>query len=180
MTNSQTIHILLGSTSQHKLNATKSVATELLLSPFEVTMKEAKSGVPSTPRDEQTKVGATNRANIKSSQADLCIGLESGLVERFGDIYEESWACVIKDGHKFYGYSSGLRLPNYIIKRMDQENIEHGPLLRAIRNEIGVENDKDTWGLYSNYKILRQTSLEEALRNALLQALAPEDSLWNR
>lgn len=44
--------------------------------------------------------------------------LESGLVERFGQIYEEAWACVISsEMNEYFGYSSGLKVPDSIIKK---------------------------------------------------------------
>lgn len=173
------MNIHLGSTSQHKQNAVEIVLAELLEEKVFIQTYNIASGVSDTPWNEETFQGAKNRAaGIKSDGDGICIGLESGLVERFGGIYEESWACVIKNGEEFYGYSSGLRLPDYVIKRMREDNVEHGPLMRLIRDELGRRNDKDTWGLYSNYILLRQTSLEESLRNALIQVFAPEGNLY--
>lgn len=56
--------------------------------------------------------------------------------------------------------------------------LEHGPAMRAIREIHGIENDKDTWGLYTNYALLRAVSLEESLRNALIQIFAPAGHLY--
>jgi non-canonical (house-cleaning) NTP pyrophosphatase len=174
------MNIHIGSTSEHKQNAVEVVLSEILKEKVHIQTYDVASGVPDTPWNKETFQGAKNRARgIKNINEGICIGLESGLVKRYGNIYEESWACVIKDGVEFYGYSSGLRLPDYVVKRMKDDKLDHGPLMRVIRKEVGSRNDKDTWGLYSNYMLLRQTSLEEALRNALIQVFAPEGNLYS-
>lgn len=178
--NNEVIQVFLGSTSQQKLIATQSVLEKLLQTPYKIIQINIDSGVPDTPWGQQTKEGARNRAGTQVSSPGIHIGLESGLIQRYDNIYEEAWACIKKDNREFYGYSSGLLVPTYITERMKQENIEHGPLMRKIRNETSLENDKDTWGLYSNYKILRQVSLEESLRNALVQILDDEHSLYKK
>jgi non-canonical (house-cleaning) NTP pyrophosphatase len=146
--------------------------------PYTVTGVDVPSGVPDTPWDSETKQGATNRAQTLAADVVYAIGLESGLVKRYGDIYEECWACVSHDGRLYYGYSSGLQLPKYVTEKMSALQLEHGPAMRHIRMEKGIDNDKDTWGLYSNYALLRIVSLEEALRNALIQIFAPEGHLY--
>lgn len=171
---------ILGSASTRKIDTVNTVIASIISEPFTLDAKDVASGVPSTPWNEQIKLGASNRAQaLSDNDLAYAIGLESGLVERFGDIYEESWACVIHKNIQYFGYSSGLKLPDFVIERMQQFKLEHGPTLRQIRKELHVENDKDTWGLYSNFVILRQVSLEEALRNALIQIFVP-GSLYSK
>lgn len=138
------------------------------------------SGVPDTPWDEETKRGAENRAKeIIAAHPDVyAIGLESGLVNRYEKTYEEAWCCIVHQGKEYLGYSSGLMLPAIVTQEMADSGEEHGPTLRKIRKQIGIENDKDTWGLYTGYQLMRTVSLEEALRNALIQAVGNEKSLY--
>lgn len=172
------LRFLLGSASERKIQTVQHIVATVTDRQFTVVGSDVPSGVPDTPRDEQVKQGATNRAQALAVDDVYAIGLESGLVERYGDTYEEAWACIIYDGRRYYGYSSGLQLPGYVIERMDTLQLDHGPAMRHIRNEKGVAHDKDTWGLYSNYALLRSASLEEALRNALIQIFAPEGHLY--
>lgn len=172
------LKFLLGSASDQKIATVEKVVQSLVDQPYTVTGKDVPSGVPDTPWDEQTKRGATNRADQLSDDGVYAIGLESGLVERYGNIYEECWACVVYEGKYYYGYSSGLQLLQYVTDKMSALDLEHGPTMRQIRQEIGITNDKDTWGLYSNYALLRSVSLEESLRNALIQIFAPDGHLY--
>ena len=121
--------------------------------------------MPDTPWDVQTKQGASNRAKALADKNIYAIGIESGLVERYGDIYEESWSCIIFEGKRYYGYSSGLQLPTYVTNKMTSMKLEHGPAMRAIR-EIHSASKAASY------------SLTQSLRNALIQIFAPAGHLY--
>jgi non-canonical (house-cleaning) NTP pyrophosphatase len=174
---------LLGSASDRKLETVKHVILSMNID-GNVKGHEVPSGVPPTPWDADTKTGARNRAiNCRQLEpaTEMCVGLESGLVIRYGDAYEEAWACVINlSGKEFLGYSSGLRLPQVIVDTMNLTGKGHNDVMRELRQEKGLlGTEKDTWGDYTGGQLLRNTSLEEALRNALIQALASETSLYH-
>lgn len=175
--------IIIGSGSERKIKMAQKVADQLFLEKVEVTGYPAKSGVPDTPWDQETFAGAKNRAldalNHQSG-AKYYLGLESGLIERYGHIYEEAWAAVIdQNGKEFYGYSSGLKVPDFILKKMDELKMEHSDAMTIIEEEFG-KLPNDTWGTYTGGAILREISLEEALRNALIQVTAPEQSFYHK
>jgi len=175
--------IIVGSASQRKIDTVKKVFNEIVKSAdLCVAGFAAKSGVPETPYDRQTFDGAKNRATEArqaSPEVDFSIGLESGLAERYGHIYEEAWSCLIaKDGKEYFGYSSGLKVPDYVLKKMNDLNIEHCMAMEIIEKEFG-NLPNDTWGNYSGGLIIRETSLEESLRNALIQTLPHEKSFYH-
>lgn len=149
---------------------------------IEVLGYSTSSGVPETPYGEQTYQGAKTRSRncMDSGIADCYVGLESGLVERYGDLYEEAWAHLItKDGKEYTGYSSGLKVPDYITTRMKELDMEHCDVMTLIGEELG-NLPNDTWGTYSGGLILREISLGEAVRNALIQLLPYEQNLYGR
>ena len=55
---------------------------------------------------------------------------------------------------------------------------EHYVVMGEIDKELGFQVHDDTWGRYSKNLIARDISLSEALRNALIQFYAAEDSLY--
>ena len=133
---------VIGSTSERKIKIAEEIIRELFKDGrAEVKGYAAVSGVPNTPYDQQTFDGAKNRAlDLRShiKDADYYIGLESGLVERYGHLYEEAWAAVINnDGKEFFGYSSGLKVPDYILRRMDELKMEHCEAMTIIEKENG-------------------------------------------
>ena len=175
---------VIGTNNQVKIEAISKVIKDVIeSSEYDVEGYDVPSGVPVTPFNEQTVEGARNRVTAlhkMSLAADYYVGLESGIVERYGNLYEEAW-CVIKSKNKTVsGYSSGLRLPDYIVKRMKAENLQHYEVMRLLRSELGHPNDKDTWGNYSHKMLVRRISFEEATRNALVQLFAPTESLYHK
>jgi len=175
--------IIIGSASQKKIESAKKVLAQFFGSEtFSVEGYAAKSNVPETPYDKQTYDGALNRAKLSFQNvpsADLYLGIESGLVERYGHIYEEAWAAaILADGKEYFGYSSGLKVPDYILKKMDESKMMHQDVMILLEKEHGLENS-ETWGSYSGGAILRSVSLEEALRNALTQAYPTDKSFYH-
>lgn len=177
--------IIIGSVSDRKIKTVEKVTKQLLTSSNDLNVcgHAANSGVPNTPYDEQTYTGARNRAKesqLGAGEADYYIGLESGLVKRYGHLYEEAWSCIInKAGQEFFGYSSGLKVPDYILNKMNECEMEHCDVMEKLEEEFG-KLPNDTWGTYSGGLILRDISLEEAIRNAFIQAIAPENSFYKK
>jgi non-canonical (house-cleaning) NTP pyrophosphatase len=174
--------IAIGTKSQRKISVIEKVLKEFVPQEFQIETFAADSGVGSTPWDQETKDGALNRAlnTQKHIQADYYLGLESGLVERYGEVFEEAWACVISDDKKYFGYSSGLKVPQYIMSRMQHDKKEHWQVMDDLNQEKGVDDDGDTWGSYSQNMIIRDISLSEAVRNALVQIFAPQESYYHK
>lgn len=175
--------IAIGSKNQRKIDVAKRVFKQYFQEQnIDVIGINADSGVSETPYDIETYQGAKNRANFakKESSADYYVGLESGLVERYGHLYEEAWAVIVTaSDNEFAGYSSGLKVPDYITSRMKQEKLKHYEVMNLIEKEMGnIPND--TWGTYSGGTIARKVSLEEALRNAVIQMLPTDKNLFTR
>lgn len=126
--------------------------------------------------------GAINRAlgARVEVQADWYLGLESGLVDRYGQLFEEAWACLIApDGQRYLGYSSGLALPEQVRLAMEAGE-PHPELMNRLLTAMGVSDSKDTWSAYTGGQIARTQSLLEAVRNCLVQAGDAARSLYRR
>jgi len=93
-----------------KIEITKTVLTEMH-SQIEVVPCEANSEVSDTPWDDDTVIGAINRAKNAlnlNPNADLGVGIETGLREKLGKIFEETWCCMVdREGNEFVGFASG-------------------------------------------------------------------------
>jgi non-canonical (house-cleaning) NTP pyrophosphatase len=177
--------VIIGTQSERKVNSLKKVIFTLVPDQqFEIESLRTDSKVPETPYDKETFDGALNRAEECKKQApdgDFFIGIESGLVERYGHVFEEAWTCVIdKNGKEFFGYSSGLKLPDYVQQQMKEHNLPHYLIFAKINNHFHKDINSDTWGQYSGNMLLREISIEESLRNALVQVFAPEVSYYKK
>lgn len=171
---------VIGTNNKSKIEIARKVLDQIISDNFTIEGKEVDSGVPETPHDQETKRGAQNRAHrlLRSTEYDYAIGLESGLVERYGDVYEEAWCCVLSSGKETLGYSSGLKIPDLVVRHMHDKNMKHYEVMRAIKSLLPNPEEKDTWGNYSSMKLTRSVSFEEALRNALIQMFADSNSLY--
>jgi len=173
----------VGSESERKIYSVTKIIKEHLSENIEVVGFPAPSNVPETPWDNETHDGARNKALATKnaiSDADYYIGLESGLIERYGNIYEEAWCCIIdRDSHEFLGFSSGLKVPDYILKKMRSLYLPHNETMTLLEKEHNLI-DADTWRTYSGNKILREISLEEAVQNVLIQVFASDKSFYKK
>lgn len=175
--------IIVGSISDRKIKSTLKIAEQLFGVEVFVEGYKANSGMPDTPFDKQTFEGSRNRALDcfnGNKEFNYVLGLESGLVDRYGHIFEEAWATVIdKNKKEYYGYSSGLKVPDYILKKINELKIEHSDVMTIIEEELG-KIPNDTWGTYTGGVLLREVSLEESIRNAFIQISAKEKSFYNK
>ena len=83
------------------------------------------------------------------------------------------------NGKAYFGYSSVLPVPGHVLRVMREHGLEHGPAMRKILGELDWPDIRDTWGTYSAKRLSRDTSLQEALRNALIQTLEAKHSLYH-
>lgn len=172
---------IIGSTSGRKIDTAQKVLEQYFDKNVTVGGYAAASGVSETPYDKETFDGAINRARAAKTaepEADGWLGLESGLIERYGHMFEEAWACLLmKTGEEYLGYSSGLKIPDYVLSEMKRMKVEHYNVMAALEDKHG-KLPNDTWGTYSGGLIAREQSLEEAIRNVAVQATAPDHSFY--
>jgi non-canonical (house-cleaning) NTP pyrophosphatase len=160
----QSVHKILEQFAEKKL-----VSKDLTL-----LNEETDSQVPVTPFNEQALEGARTRSESLyqkyKEKGDIFVGLESALVERYSNLFEECWCVIVdKNGKEYLGYSSGYFLPEVV-----SEHIKKGGSHLDIMKELQVKYnilDRDTWGIYTKNIISRNVSVEEAFRNAFASFL---------
>lgn len=176
------MNILIGTKNQKKITIVQSVFTEVLSDAnISVSAHHADSQVPEAPHNKETYQGALNRATECASigGADYYVGIESGLVERYGNMFEEAWAVIIpQDGTPLVGYSSGLILPQVVSTRM-KNGEKHNEIMNYYDTLFDLPDDnRDTWSRYTGGVISREVSLAESVRNALIQTVASDRNLY--
>lgn len=176
------MNIIIGTKNKNKVATVEAVFSDLLEGTPKAEAHDAQSGVPEAPHDQETYLGALNRALacVDHGDTDYYVGIESGLVERYGHMFEEAWAVIIHQDKQFIGYSSGLLLPDVVTRRMKRGEL-HNKVMEQIDRELDLPDDnRDTWSRYTGGKMLRTVSIEEAVRNALIQTLSTSASLYLR
>jgi non-canonical (house-cleaning) NTP pyrophosphatase len=193
------MQILVGSTSQRKVLVAQTIFSRYFGQTVLPVSVRVDSGVSPTPHDQATLDGARNRAwgccryvegvghpsLERHPPEDLFfVGLESGLVERYGLIFEEAWSCVVTrprgraEYAEYVGYSSGLLVPEAVLSRMRASGQPHYEVMEALEVELHLPDD--TWANYSGGMLTRQVGLEEALRNAVIQFLPHVRNLYQQ
>jgi len=168
--------VAVGSQNPVKIRATKNVFRRVF-DKVEILSVEVDSGVSHTPSSwEETAQGAINRAKLALGKtgADFGVGLEGGYEKtKFGVLMRGAVAIIDKAGKLGISGSSGILLPEKVVKRL-----EKGKELGEIMDELqDIENTKQKWGAvgfflkgYSN----RQESFEHDVLYALAKFLREE------
>lgn len=161
------MRVYVATKNEKKIALTRKLIRELLPYDVEVLGCLARSEVSDTPWDEETHQGARNRAINslrENSDADIGIGIETGLTERYQQISEETWCCIVnKKGQDFCGYASGNIILNDIKKRVI-ENRETGTKTLEI-----FDAKARSWVSYSGNPNIREICLSNAIKEALIQ-----------
>ncbi len=162
-----------GTKSDLKINGIKNVLNKYYENEYNIVSYNAESNVSCIPENEEIINGSINRSintyrNFKDENG-LYIGIETGISIRYDNIYSETWCTFYYKGKYYNSYSSGMKIPDYIIKKMGEgfspvEIIEE----KALKNN---ENPRDTWLIYTNFKLSRVAEIEESFRNNLLYFL---------
>lgn len=158
------IHI--STKNQKKINLVKDIFTkEFPNQEIEIYNSNENSDVPSTPWDEQTYQGAKNRvknAITNNPGYDYYIGLETGLVTRYGELIEEAWCFISEDGIEgALGYASG-----YIIGKNTKTNVQLDTTTHTKVLEV-YDNTQNKYVMYSGSTTIREVSLRNAIKSAL-------------
>jgi non-canonical (house-cleaning) NTP pyrophosphatase len=180
--------IIVGTQNKRKITAVESVVNSLVeREDISVCGCSAESDVRDTPLAAETKDGAINRAKnsmVCEPEADMYIGIESGLVQRYGEWFEEVWVATIYKGKTFTAYSSGITLPQAVSDQLDVDGQNHMRIMDVLRaeHEIDIHGELgvDTWGNYTGNKVVREVGLEEAVRNTLVQIFPGEKSFYKK
>ena len=161
------LYCLIATNNQFKIDSLKKILEDNKIN-FEISSHSAESGVRDAPYDDETPQGAYNRVqNLlnKNINADVYIGLETGIVRRWNKVYIETW-CVLKYlDNWFTGYSSGIEIPEKNHSDIwDKSNKE-------LCDWVDARADKqDLVSYFTNKKMDRSNTFEEALRNAFISA----------
>lgn len=166
--------IILGSLNPVKMQAVQEIFTSIpALKHAHFEQLKAASGVPDQPIGlEQTIQGARNRAREAARDADLGIGIESGLipVPLTASGYMNLTVCVIFDGKHWYtGLGPAFELPDDITSMVTKEGLE---LDKAV-NRSGLSLDprigyrQGIIGIMTKGRVTRMEYTQPAISMAL-------------
>ena len=141
--------VLLGTTSEQKINIIKKNLMEVLDSPFNLIPYKVNSEVSNQPLDLQTtKQGAENRMlnaiEHHNGTYDYSIGLEGGLVKKDNNIFHLVCVAAIKSFHgRFsFGTSDLIPLPK-TVSGLIEKGEQFGKVIRDYYKESNFDEAED-------------------------------------
>ncbi|OGD08297.1 inositol monophosphatase [Candidatus Amesbacteria bacterium RIFOXYB1_FULL_44_23] len=145
---------------------------------FKMEGVSAKSGVSDQPMsDEETLLGATNRANnvsMVAPEADYWVGIEGGLSEINGEMEAFAWIVIkSKDGLIGKGKTGSFFLPRKMVELV-KTGKELGEADDIVFNKVNSKQANGTVGNLTNDVITRTTYYEPAVILALIPFNNPE------
>jgi inosine/xanthosine triphosphatase len=173
------MRVVLGSQNPPKQRATE-LAFSAAFPDAEVTIDcfGTDSGVSAHPLSlDETLTGAINRANNvreQSGDADYYVGIEGGLVEGAGRVWEVGVVAVVNArGDVSTGISAGIEMRGVVLDAV-RNGIELSDVIkqRFGIDAVGVANG--FYGLATNDHVTRQAAYEQAVAFALAPYIHPE------
>ncbi len=170
--------VVVGSTNPVKIAAARAVVTSVWPE-CDIRGIAADSGVAVQPfGDEETQRGAKTRAQFAlsaSSEADLGVGLEGGVVvEADGSMRTCAWAVVVdRHGVIAKGGSLAMPIPSLVATRV-RAGEELGHAMDAVAHAVGTKFGRGAVGILTAGLIDRQRAYEVLVTYALAPWLAPD------
>jgi len=166
--------ILVGSKNPVKIEAAKEAFSKFYPD-VDVEGIGVSSDVPDMPINEQTIIGATNRAqnlfelnNSENRSAEFFVGIEGGIAQFFGEWFSFGMMCIIdKEGNKGFGSSPHFQLPPSVIEKL-LGGIELGDVMDEISNTHNSKQKFGAIGYFTNGVMDRK----ELYFSGLIAALA--------
>lgn len=166
--------IVVGSTNPTKINAVRE-AFEKYYPDCEVVGVSVKSGVSEQPMsEEETMRGAVNRAKLVIGESDFGVGIEGGVTELDGKMYECAWACVVSQNGEI-GLGGGLyfELPPKVAKEI-RGGGELGPVMDRLTGESDVKKKSGAIGVFTKGQLSRKEAYVQLVLSAMIKFVSPE------
>lgn len=168
------IKILVGSLNPVKVEATK----EAFKSYYKNVLVEGSnvnSGVSHQPIDEETYVGAENRARAlynnnqrEKHSYDFFIGIEGGITKVYNRWFAFGGVCIIdKNLNKSFGTSAHFELPLSVTKRL-LDGEELGTVMDEIMNTENSKQSGGAIGFFTNGVMNRKELYVPGIVSALI------------
>ena len=151
------MNFIVGSANSAKIRASENVLS-YYFPEAKVSSVNVGSGVPSQPfEDDETRLGAINRAFKASSlnEGAIGIGLEGGVRTLDEKIFICNWgALILPNGTRFTAAGAQIPLPEIIAEEIKKGN-ELGPVIEKYYGAKGQRHKEGAMGLLTNGAVSR-------------------------
>ena len=167
------IEISVGSLNPVKIEAVRNV-TERIYGSVRIFAVDAKSGVPEQPFGNQTTEGAINRAKAALGGHDLAVGIEAGVFEMHGGLYDiQHCAVADRNGIITLGMGSGFKYPEDVAALV-RGGMTVGQAMSKLYSEDDVGKHQGAIGILSKGILDREELTEQSVIAAMLPRIYGE------
>ena len=172
--------ILVGSKNPVKIASVKEAFSNYF-DELEVVGVEVDSGVSVQPVNDETFLGAQNRAvklrKVNENEklgGEFFVGIEGGIVKQFERWFAFGCMCIMdKDGKVGFGMSPHFELPNSVVEKL-LKGVELGDVMDEIMNQQNTKQKHGAIGYFTNGVMNRKELYIEGLKVAVVPFLHKE------
>ncbi len=172
--------ILVGSKNPVKISSVED-ALKNYFDNIEVIGIEVESGVSVQPINDETFVGAQNRAirlkelnDLQNLGAELFVGIEGGITKQFDKWFAFGCMCLLdNNGRIGFGASPHFELPQKVVDKL-LKGIELGDVMDEIMNQQNTKQKHGAIGFFTNGVMNRKELYVEGLKVAVIPFLHKE------
>ena len=167
------IDIAVGSVNPVKVEAVRSVM-ERIFGQVRIFPYDVSSDVPEQPFGEQTPEGAKNRAKAAINGHTLSVGIEAGVFEMFGTLYDYQYCAILdREGRFTIGTGSGFRYPDAVVGLV-RKGMTVGQAMKEVYGENNVGKTMGAIGVLSKGLLDRKSLTEQSVLAAMLPRIWDE------
>ena len=161
------IDIAVGSLNPVKIEAVRTVM-ERIYGQVRIFATDAPSEVPEQPFGEQTPEGAKNRARNAINDHTLSVGIEAGVFEMFGTLYDFQYCAILdREGRFTIGTGSGFRYPDEVVELV-RKGSTVGEAMRKVYGENDIGRSQGAIGFLSKGLLDRKSLTEQSVLAAMI------------
>ena len=165
--------VSVGSMNQVKVEAVRTVM-ERIYGSVRVIPAETDSGVPDQPFGDDTYKGAVNRAKAAIGESVLSVGIEAGVFEMYGHLYDVQHCAILdKEGKITVGMSSGFRYPDKVAALI-RSGMTAGDAMSSVYGSDPRNNKEGAIGILSKGQLDRKALTEQSITAAMVPRLWDE------
>jgi inosine/xanthosine triphosphatase len=167
------IRVHVGSDNPVKLQAVTNVLARVY-GDVEVTGHRVTVNVPSEPWGEDVERGAVERARKSLGNADFGIGVEAGIFERKGDLYDVQFCAVVdKMNRVTVGHGSGFKYPPKVSELL-HKGTTVGDAFKQLFDQEKSGRGNGAIGFLTHGMLKRSELTEQAVMAAMVPRMRKE------
>ncbi|WP_457591513.1 inosine/xanthosine triphosphatase [Geoglobus sp.] len=164
------MRVVVGSKNPVKVNGVER-AFSRFFGEVVVVGREVSSGVSDQPFNNETVVGAVNRAkNAYSEEFDFSVGVEAGLFEfphTLTGYIDFQVACIYDGEHYTIGFGPGFEYPPEVVRQV-LEGKEVGKVMERLTGIESLGRKHGAIGFLTGKRVIRRDLTEIAVTMALI------------